>query len=413
VGGKNCLPHFLFTGGEKMSYANYYTLPYIPSEKKFQVGKKYDRFEKKDAQKIIANYKQQSEAFMRKEQAKQIQNRLNQAVASNQANYDYLVQRIVKDLDNANFNKMMDAGLAYIHQGTVKIDYSKINKYESLIREIGQSFTGYKDSDDLMQTVARIEGSLNKLRGDIFETFLQLIFDGIKIDLNEIVEASEDYIYDQIVENLTKYSDNRFKITKKTGSRTAKKLGDKIKDTIDITIDGDEISIKQGQQKTDVSIQGLNGDIGISAKNYSGSSRQIALLGGASIVGLISNWNASDMTKNLAMNGLSAASISEDQLQIMKNIFTIQGLMGTEGESIKAQMFVINKNTKRNPFVVFSVYDLLFNDDKGVLDTELKPSFAPYEKARTPQDFRNFVETARLSIKTQLKLSNLIKQYST
>lgn len=395
-----------------MAYANYYTLPYIPSIKKFRVGKKYDRFKKEDAQKIVANYKQQSEAFIRKEQAKQIQNRLNQAVASNQANYDYLIQRIIKDLNNANFNKMMEAGLAYIYQGTVKIDYSKINEYKNLIREIGQSFTGYKDSEDLMQTVARIEGSLNKLRGDIFETFLQLIFDGIKVDLNEIVDASEDYIYNQIVENLTKYSDNRFKITRKTGSRTTKKLGDKIKDTVDITINGDEIFIKQGQQKTDVSIQGLNGDIGISAKNYFGSSRQIALLGGASVVGLISNWNTSDMIKNLAMNGLSAASISEDQLQIMKNIFTIQGLMGTEGESIKAQMFIINKNTKKNPFVVFSVYDLLFNDDKGVLDTQLTPSFKSFSEARTPQDFRNFVETARLSIKTQLKLSNLIRQYS-
>lgn len=90
----------------------------------------------------------------------------------------------------------------------------------------------------------------------------------------------------------------------------------------------------------------------------------------------------------------------------MKQIFIIQGLMGLENEDIKSQFFIINTNKKRNPILVFSVYDLLFEqnlegDFKG---TELNPI---EDLPRDIKEFMDFVNKTKITIHTQLKVSQL------
>jgi hypothetical protein len=177
---------------------------------------------------------------------------------------------------------------------------------------------------------------------------------------------------------------------------------------LQISIDNQKITVSGSQGKTDVAVNGLAGDFtGISAKNYRGGSRQISLLGGANIAGLIIQWPGLEMEKkNLALNGLSAISISNSQFNIMKQIFTIQGLMGLENEDIKSQLFIINTNRAKDPILVFSVYDLLFeqNLEGDFTGTVLNPIT---DLPRDVKEFINFINNTKISIHTQLKISQL------
>lgn len=96
----------------------------------------------------------------------------------------------------------------------------------------------------------------------------------------------------------------------------------------------------------------------------------------------------------------------------MKNLFLIQGLIGLSSEKIKAEFFIINKNTIKDPIVVFSTYDLLFNNDfQGEFDiSSMKP--IDYEKGgRTFEQFINFIKSAKISISTQLTLAKMQTSY--
>ena len=410
-----------------MAYANYYVLPYIPNKKRFKIGKTTNVFTKKDAETIIRDYKEKSEAFLRQQQAVQLQNILNGVVNKYESQYEHFISKIVQDINNTNYNLLANtvvdgvAGAA-IRRGSIKLNWSHImnhkKEFETVIDQICSKMNGYQKGEDINTSLSRIEGSLNKIRGDIFEKFLEIIFDHISVNLDEIAEAADGEVVDRIVDAIGKVmTDNRIKVTVQK-RKTGKKMGDVIKESIDITVNGNELMIKQGQQKTDVKIGGLTNlgqtlnDVGISAKNYSSGQRQISLLGSANVIGLISSWTVLNSVKLLAANGLSAGDIHTEQFDIIKEIFKIQGLMGTEGESIKSQLLVINRNTKRNPFLVLSVYEMLFNDKYTTLaEMQYTDDIVTFDNARTPDDFNRFVLESKVSIKTQLKLSEMLRQY--
>lgn len=120
------------------------------------------------------------------------------------------------------------------------------------------------------------------------------------------------------------------------------------------------------------------------------------------------------MVKNLALNGLSAKSIHEQQFNIMKNLFLIQGLVGLTTEKVKAEVFIINKNTVKDPIVVFSTYDLLFNNDfQGDFETSSMKPINYGKGGRTYDQFINFIKSAKISISTQLTLSKMQTLYQT
>lgn len=90
----------------------------------------------------------------------------------------------------------------------------------------------------------------------------------------------------------------------------------------------------------------------------------------------------------------------------MKSIFLIQGLMGLSNEDIKSQLLIVNKNTKENPIVVFSLYDLLFNQNiEGDFEgTKINPI---KDLPRDYNEFKQFIDNTKISIHTQLTLSKL------
>lgn len=392
-------------------YGQYNILPYIKDKKKFKTPDGLDIFTSKDKDIVINEMKKHTQSFIRKEAAKNLQNALNNVINSQSDNYEKLVAKLIQSLGNNNMSFLSDIGLLQQRGGsiTLKKTQSIVNQYEKELRDIAaQVSTKYTTEDDLNKVMARINGSLNKLRGDIFENLLADLLDTSKNKIIDLATASVDELTNLISQNMERYSKGNIKVINKTNISSSKVIGAELKDSLEISIDNEKITVSGSQGKTDVAVNGLAGDfMGISAKNYQGGARQISLLGGANITGLIIQWpGLSMMKKNLALNGLSAISISNEQFEIMKQIFIVQGLMGLENEDIQSQLFIINTNRKQNPILVFSVYDLLFeqNLEGDFSGTVLNPIS---DLPRDVQEFLNFINTTKISIHTQLKVNQL------
>lgn len=392
-------------------YGQYNILPYIKERQKFKTLNGVNIFTSSDADIVIENMKKNAQSFLRKDTAKKLQTALNNTINSQSENYEKLVNKIIKDLGNSNFDFLSNIGLLQQTRGSITLKRTKsiVTQYETELRNIAaQISTKYTDEDDLNKVMARINGSLNKLRGDIFENLLADLLDTSKGIVSDLASASVDQLTDLMIQNMERYSKGNVKAVNKTNLSSSKVMGAELKDSLQISIDNQKITVSGSQGKTDVAVNGLAGDFtGISAKNYRGGSRQISLLGGANIAGLIIQWPGLEMEKkNLALNGLSAISISNNQFNIMKQIFTIQGLMGLENEDIKSQLFIINTNKAKNPILVFSVYDLLFeqNLEGDFTGTILNPIA---DLPRDVEEFISFINNTKISIHTQLKISQL------
>lgn len=95
----------------------------------------------------------------------------------------------------------------------------------------------------------------------------------------------------------------------------------------------------------------------------------------------------------------------------MKKIFFIQGLAGLSSEKIMSEIFIINKNTNKDPIIAFSTYDLLFNNDLEGDFSGLNPIDYDEKTGRNYNDFISFLENAKLSIHTTLSISKLLTLY--
>lgn len=394
---------------------SYYIIPFLPDRNKFHLRKGVEGvFEQSDADNVITKLHEQTKTFIQKNTAKKLQDALNQSIKNSSEQYYKLVDKIIKQLNNNNLNSLMQMGVVKRYRGTIKLDKTaaKTPQYESTLKSIAAQISDkYTSEDDINKVIERINGSLNKIRGDIFENLLADIFDNAEGIIDNLIEKEIDEIVESISNNIEKYSKGNFKVVNKTG-KSSKVIGSNVKESLNVSINSEKISISGSQGKSDVMVKNLDGNIiGISAKNYRGTSTEISLLNSANIVNLISQWPGIEHEKkNLALNGLSAIDLYENQFDIMKKIFIIQGMMGMENEDIKSQLLIVNTNRINNPILIFSIYDLLFNQDIQGKVTGLNP--IPRENLpRSTERFLNFVKSSSISISTELKLSKL--QYLT
>lgn len=407
-----------------MGLYNFTMLRFLPDIKQFDLDPQREKtitgiFTKEDANNIIDVLKSNSSNFVRRDTALKIQNALNKMVNEQYENYILLLSKIVTELNNKNYNNLININnnLVSLNEGTVKLNRSAISGYEKQLHTLANELSKKHNikEDNLASIFNILNGSLNTLRGDIFEYFLGVIFNESAKSIQNIVDVGEDELIDTFIKGINNLANkNKLDIKAFADKRSnfkSRVMGADLKENINITIDNAGMTIQGAQGKTDVAISNLSGDNifkGISAKNYSNTSRHISLLSGANILGLITQWPTDINRMNLALNGLSAKSISLSQQKIMKDIFLIQGLMGLENEDIKSELFIINTNAKENPFLVFSVYDLLFTDNiQGKFDWS-KMSPIRYSKGgRTLDQFMNFINSARLSIKVNMTINQM------
>lgn len=391
-------------------YSQFSILPFDKKSHEFFIDESSgttDIFNESNSKGIYETMKKDSAMFIKKAEARKLQDALNMAIEGYGEEYEKLINKIINQLDSELPKLLMDAGLARQYRGTIKLNSlnSLSAEQQAQLQKISRDLFGDKTTNDTVKdSIMRINGSLSKIRGDIFENFLSVILNNSAEIIDNLFSVGVEEIESYLVNNMSKYSKGNIKAVNKTNSST-KVTGNVLKDSILATIDGETISVSSSQGKTDVAIQGLNGDfLGISAKNYTGS-RKVTLLSGANVVGLISQWPTDNHTKNLALNGLSAVSLSASQYDLMKQIFLIQGLMGTNNESILSQLFIINRNTVRKPILIFSVYDLLFGDTN--FEGEFSEISPISDLPRDLSEFMEFINTTKITIKTKLKLAKL------
>lgn len=275
-------------------YGQYSILPYIKERQKFKISDdEVDKFENRDAQEVIEKMKEKASSFIRKDTAKKIQDALNNAIASQSDNYYKLVNKIIKNLSNNNeiLNFLFEKEFIYQKEGSIRLrkTASKAIEYETELRNIAsQISTKYTTEDDLNTVLARINGSLNKLRGDIFENLLADLLDTSKNTCANLVTATTEQLESLISQNMERYSKGVLKAVNKSNRSSSKVMGAELKESLEVSIDNEKITVSGSQGKSDVAVNGLAGDfLGISAKNYGSTSRQISLLGGANVAGLI------------------------------------------------------------------------------------------------------------------------------
>lgn len=284
----------------------------------------------------------------------------------------------------------------------IKLDsFKKMN--EEFVDIIGQENPELEVRSYLREALS-LQGRVSKIQGDLFEAFLQFAV--------PIIQNTSSDTIDKTVDDLIQSINNAEKI-KTLGNRNRE-------EPIEFELNDRYYSIKS-QGKTDVSVEAPlfnNKTLNISAKNY-GKLRDIAMVTGASLAGMVSQWPTSDEAKSYYFNSLSVWETQTNILNIAHKILAIQAISGTSNKELKSNVLILNINSKgiKNPIRVISIPALL----KQILelDEDLEQSFyvkySPQiqwynsQHPRESDDFDVKVETADLTM--HLKSSKIRFSY--
>lgn len=388
--------------------AQFMMYPYIASSKAFQTPNKEEKlFDRSLKNEIFNKYKTKIQGIS-KQEAKKLQDALNGAIKNQSENYQKLINNFIDELDTGLLRELQKLNSSAGNVVTMKgasFSLSKVSAYEEKIREIAQRALGdkVKVEDSLSTVISRLNGQLNTLRGDIFENILAYVLDDSVTILNGKIEQGEK-------ELLQNFERNIMKNFEKLSYNSTKVSGAELKDSISITIGDKGYTISGSKGKTDVTISSLGGQFntGISAKSYT-SSRRIHLVSQANLAGLIAQWPIEEEQKNLALNAFTSKDQIGAQYNLSKSIFLLQALMGTEEDNLLSELFIINRNTQEDPFIVLSTADLIFNKS-------FAGKFSPIHALASPReeiDFYNFVKSTVISISTNQTISKLASKYIT
>ena len=292
--------------------------------------------------------------------------------------------------------------------------YLQKSKYDKLVQ-----FQNDKFNPELKGTIAavtenldtawrealRIQGSISKFKGNLLEQFLA-------------TNAAAISAYGSIISN------NVTQELMQNLEATAK--GKIVGSTLQTVQTGQ--GQRSSQQKTDVQItfpildvEETMSSILLSAKNYN-KLRDISLVSGANLVGLINAWNDSALATDF-YNALSIYT-SNNRLALGKLLLAIQALTGKDlNPASSINYLILNlSNNKGKSIRILSIYSFLtknFGKNLDQLDNQLaifKFSFSPdavpwwTAGSRDENDFQKKIQNAHVNIhlrKQELYLQTL------
>lgn len=214
------------------------------------------------------------------------------------------------------------------------------------------------DLSKWQKIVNQLEGSLNNIRGQIFESYLNAIGETIKLYSKDMIESVA-----------TNEVDNLLKLLKSKMGEVIIQKGDELVQTegadsqkVDIIIGDTYIKTIDSKKKVDVTIPSPFQDQQswfISAKNYS-KLRNIDLLSNGSILGLLSQGLTPQESKYF-YNAFTIPSSNWTTKNIhhIKQIFAIQALSGQKANETKANVLVLSINSNKDPIRVVSIKSLI------------------------------------------------------
>ena len=336
-----------------------------------------------------------------------------------------------KFINNLTYDRILGLVSSYANEGIAKSNFDVIGEstyaelenakreYEILSRALEQEEFDLPDTLQLEQyksqaaeTIAflseRTDKRFSKLKGDLFEVFLQLTVPLITEHINEEGEIHTDELLSLLTDKIMDYEVKGEKIETYGNKPRPITIRVKIEDNKDVTW-----SI-ESQGKTDVVItdtissQGMAEKIGISAKNYKNLDLGIHLLGEGKLLGLVSQWPIDGDQQNYYYNALSIWNPQRDMGQVLKQgkiLMTIQSLAGTTQKEIQAGILIVNirENKEGERIKVFSVPQILQNtltDIDKYYTYKYKPALPWFSKAkpRKEKSFTKVVQGAVVSI---------------
>ena len=239
-----------------------------------------------------------------------------------------------------------------------------------------------------------LQGKLNTLKGQLFEGFLQAAILSIPQDATNLTN-------DKLNELLSNFISNQSIINTKGTDRYS----------TSIVVDEKEIKY-MSQGKVDVVGPSpfKNADeMFISAKNYS-SLRNIQLVSGANIFGLMDKWDTNEDTVAYACQILSKkGAYNTTGYNLIKKIFAIQALVGSNNKDISNILVINIKSRKKNPIVVLSTSNLInqiYNEQNNKKAFIFSPDPLNKGQSDTESAF-NYLNNIKLSVKLN---SEMLKQ---
>lgn len=341
------------------------------------------------------------------EQLKNLSTKLNQIVLDQSFKdnkiYDKIFNRIPQIVEGGFNNVKIGAkGGVYTDESLRKWqEYKALStEYNNLKNQKIENLTLAQQRDDALHEALSLQGSLNSLQGQAFESLLQTLL--------PLVSANVEELSEEVVNSLLETIESK-SVIKTKGSDT---------NTITIDIDGEKVKITS-QGKIDVEASSpfiADSDfLKVSAKNYS-KLRDINLLSKGSVVGLISQWPTTNEVKNYYYNALGVWH-PDTFLQEARFIFGIQSLAGRGGdESELANILILNIRSRNNPISVVSIKSLLqdidsnprANDEAFKMIFNTLPVFNQGEE-RSSDEFRKKVTAVTLD--TSLNKAYLTLNY--
>lgn len=256
-----------------------------------------------------------------------------------------------------------------------------------------------KEVDAAKREALSLQGRLSTLSGQSFESLLQVLLPQIS---QSTANISEDVVK-KVVQQL-----ETMQVVETLGTKN---------ESIVLEMDHEIVKISS-QGKIDVQTESpFIGDddlMKISAKNYS-KLRDIHLLSGGSVVGLISQWPTSDSIKNYYYNALGVWH-PEAYLQEARVLFGIQALAG-RGDQDLANILILNIRSRNNPISVISIKSLLKGIETMPVDNKMAfnmkfnslPAFAKGELRASEQEFSKRV--SKVTLDTSLNKAYLTTKY--
>lgn len=280
--------------------------------------------------------------------------------------------------------------------------YAAKNAYEAALEKGMTSIQTEENVNKLKSNALKLQGALNKKQGDVFEVFLQEIIPFLSGKIENFGQVEVNNIINEFSKSLDSKG-----VIQTQGSQ---------QESITFQFNEEDIKISS-QGKVDISLPSpfLNSEqiLGISAKNY-GTLRNIHLLGGGSVLGLVSQWPTTQTAKNYFLNALTVYEAPTDVLVQGRMIFAIQSLIG-RGDAELANMLIINTRNSKNPIRVLSTGALLQEMNSTNVDNIFNLKFKPQLqlfKSSEPRDkitFSNRIKS--LTLDTTLNKKYLYYSY--
>ena len=261
--------------------------------------------------------------------------------------------------------------------------YTKAAEYKKMPTEINA-----KKKKDALTEALKLQGRLNTLKGQLFESFIQAVLKSAPEPTNELVQNT--------VNDLINYVDK---------SNTPITTQGKQQYNTVITIGEDTVKYSS-QGKVDV--QGpspfkKSETMFVSAKNYS-QLRDISLLGKGNVLGLLEKWNnaTNDDIVYAAQVLSKKGAYSTTGYNLIKKIFSIQALSGSNSQD-RANVLITNiKSRKKHPIRVIGVSQLLNKIGEEQAQSQQYFIFNPdpfNAELEEEESAQNYLKNLKLSIK--------------